>query len=158
MKDIASRLDELDVPWVVAGAAAALRYRTEPRFTADLDLLVAWNDRIVRTFEADGYVVRTMADPDSDPHLVTLRRGSERVDLIVASVEYQHLALERGLGDHVLTVEDVIIHKLIAWRARDRDDIASILEARLDLDLDYIEHWAREWEVSDRWKSATDHL
>ncbi|MCC7077746.1 MAG: hypothetical protein IT198_11520 [Acidimicrobiia bacterium] len=144
------------MPWVVAGAAAALRYRTEPRFTTDLDLIVAWNDRIPSTFEADGYAVRTMADPDSDPHLVTLRRGSERVDLIVASVEYQHVALERGLEDHVLTVEDVIVHKLIAWRARDRDDIASILEARLDLDLGYIEHWATEWEVLDRWSAATD--
>lgn len=34
LEDIASRLDELGVPRVVAGAAAALRYRTEPRFTA----------------------------------------------------------------------------------------------------------------------------
>lgn len=77
---------------------------------------------------------------------------------MVASVEYQRLALQRGLGAHVLTVEDVIIHKLIAGRARDRDDIASILEARLELDLNCIGRWAREWEVSDRWKSATEHL
>lgn len=38
------------------------------------------------------------------------------------------MALERAV-DHVLTAEDVIIHKLIAWRPRDRDDIAAILDA-----------------------------
>ena len=43
-------------------------------------------------------------------------------------VEYQRVALRRSV-DHVLTAEDVIVHKLIAWRLRDRDDIRSILEA-----------------------------
>ncbi|MCC7076456.1 MAG: hypothetical protein IT198_04965 [Acidimicrobiia bacterium] len=47
------------------------------------------------------------------------------------------------------------MHKLIAWRPRDRDDIASILDAGLALDVTYIEHWASEWEVLDRWRAAT---
>ncbi len=55
----------------------------------------------------------------------------------------------------MLTPEDVIVHKLIAWRPRDRDDIASILDAGLALDVTYIEHWASEWEVLDRWRAAT---
>jgi len=54
----------------------------------------------------------------------------------------------------VITVEDVLVHKLIAWRARDRNDIASILETAPKLDETYIEHWATEWDVLDRWYEA----
>lgn len=75
------------------------------------------------------------------------------MDLIVATVEYQHLALDRAV-EGALSVEDVIIHKLIAWRPRDRDDIASILRAGHHLDETYITHWADEWEVAHRWDEA----
>lgn len=48
----------------------------------------------------------------------------------------------------------MLIHKLIAWRPRDRNDIASILDGGPRLDEQYIEHWANEWEVLDRWTDA----
>ena len=56
----------------------------------------------------------------------------------------------------MLTVEDVIVHKLIAWRAKDRDDLASILAANPVRDDDYIDTWAATWEVDDRWVRALD--
>ena len=68
-------------------------------------------------------------------------------------VDYQRVALERAV-DHVITVEDVIVHKLIAWRPRDRNDIASILEGEPTLDEAYIEQWASTWDVMDRWREA----
>jgi hypothetical protein len=151
---VAKTLDELKIDWVVAGALAAFRYRLNPRFTSDLDLLVRWDERIPTTFEQLGYEVRELRVPGDRPHLVLLRRGDERVDLIVSIVEYQDVAIDRGKTEHVLTVEDVIIHKLIAWRPRDQDDIASILAAGHDLDLDYIDYWAKEWDVADRWAQA----
>lgn len=139
---------------MVAGAAAAGAYRLAGRYTADLDLLITWNARIPAVFEELGYSLRQIASPGESPHLVVMTRGAERVDLIVAVVPYQELAIERGEGNHVLTVEDVIIHKLIAWRLRDRDDIASILAAGHNLDTGYIDYWAREWAVTDRWETA----
>lgn len=54
----------------------------------------------------------------------------------------------------MLAVEDVIVFKLIAWRPRDQQDIDSILRARHQLDTPYIEKWANEWEVADRWATA----
>ncbi|MFN3219971.1 MAG: hypothetical protein ACE367_26065 [Acidimicrobiales bacterium] len=45
----------------------------------------------------------------------------------------------------------VAIHKLIAWRPRDRDDIRSILEAGVALDSDYLERWVAAWELDERW-------
>ena len=51
-------------------------------------------------------------------------------------------------------VEDVLIHKLLAWRPRDRDDVRSILSVGHALDERYIERWADDWQVIDRWRAA----
>jgi len=145
-------LDGLEVDWVVAGAVAAADYRAEERFTTDLDLLVTWNDQIPEACEAAGYDVRVVADADSTPHLLILHDGSERIDVIVAVVPYQHTAIQRGAAAHVLTIEDVIIHKLIAARPRDRDDIRSILSTDPTLDRAYLDDWIEAWGVDDEWQ------
>ncbi len=148
---LAEALDDLGVPWAVAGALAADRYRTTQRFTVDLDLLVGWSDALPEAIEQLGYDVLLIADPDEPPHLIRLRSTTERVDLLIALVEYQHVAVARSNADHLLTVEDVIVHKLISWRPKDQDDVASILAGGPDLDEAYIERWAVAWEVTDRW-------
>ncbi|MGH9185119.1 MAG: hypothetical protein ACRD0U_04780 [Acidimicrobiales bacterium] len=84
-----------------------------------------------------------------------IRGKDDQIDILFPVVDYQELALERGVENgNVLTAEDVIVHKLIAWRRRDRDDVDSILEAGHGLDEAYIEHWAEEWGVTDRWREA----
>lgn len=154
LERITDELDALGVPWVVAGALAAQRYRDWPRFTTDLDLLVLWNPDLVERFQALGYTVTAHADPESHPHLLMLRSSEEKIDLIVAVVEYQAVALRRGQFTHYLTIEDVLIHKLLAWRLKDRDDIRSILAASSTYDEAYVAQWATEWEVLDRWERA----
>jgi len=47
----------------------------------------------------------------------------------------------------------VIIHKLIAWRPRDRDDIRSILEGDPQIDTAYLNEGIGEWELADRWST-----
>jgi hypothetical protein len=133
---------------------AANRYRADARFTTDLDLLVGQDDHLAAVVREAGYRVTEVADPGEPPHLLIARNAATRVDILPAVVEYQLRALERGI-DGFLTAEDVIIHKLIAWRARDRDDIRSILEAEVPLDQTYIASWAQAWEVEDRWETAT---
>lgn len=153
--DVADILERLGAEWALAGALAANRYRAVPRGTLDADLYTEWSASVVPALEEAGYAVRQVVDPQvGHPHLLILKRGEERVDLLLPTVDYQELALSRA-QDNVLTVEDVIIHKLIAWRPRDRDDVASILKAGHDLDVEYIERWAEEWEVLDRWREAT---
>jgi hypothetical protein len=44
------------------------------------------------------------------------------VDVIVAETDYQQIARARASDGHI-SVEDVIVHKLIAWRGRDQDGI-----------------------------------
>jgi hypothetical protein len=87
--------------------------------------------------------------------LIRCHRGPESGDILLPVIEYQGEALARAV-DHVLTVEDVIIHKLIAWRPRDRDDIRSIREAGVPLDRAYLETWIAEWDLGERWSAVDD--
>ena len=146
-------LDGLGVRWALAGALAALRYRKTERATTDADLLIAPDERVAEAFRSEGYDVVPSADVGEPPHLLAIRGGGLRVDLLIARTPYQESALDRAVGN-VLTAEDVIVHKLIAWRARDVNDIDSILASDTPLDEHYIRKVAREWEVEDRWDES----
>ncbi len=147
------RLTGLGLEPVLIGALAAIRYRLEPRDTTDVDFLVRQLGDIAETMRGDGYDVRTMAQPGEEPYVVFIRGRGVAVDVLLAATDYQLEAHARAV-DGVLTVEDVIVHKLIAWRPRDRDDIDSVLAVGHDLDEAYIERWATTWEVADRWAEA----
>ena len=141
------------VDWALIGGLAALRYRATPRLTVDADFLSSWSPSLADAFRAAGYDVTEVAATGEPPHLLVVRGKGDVIDVLLAVVEYQEVALRRAV-DHVLTVEDVIVHKLIAWRPRDRNDIASILETGVRFDEDYVAGWAERWEVSDRWAEA----
>lgn len=47
----------------------------------------------------------------------------------------------------------MIVHKLIAGRLHDLDDIRQILAADVVLDAAYIEEWAARWDVLARWRA-----
>lgn len=154
LDSIVPLLDRLGVRWTVIGALAANRYRAAERFTTDVDLLVDRHPDLQRVLATAGYALDAVADPGEPPHLLRLRRDGEQVDILLPVVAYQDIALSRAT-DHVLTPEDVIVHKLLAWRARDRDDIRSILEAGVQLDATYLAHWVDQWQVAERWAEAT---
>lgn len=147
------RLEALGLEPVLIGALAAQRYRLAPRFTTDVDFLVRRLGDLVASVEADGYAVTTMAEPGEEPYVAFIRGQGVKVDVLVAETEYQDIALDRAV-DGVLTAEDVIVHKLLAGRPRDHDDIASILATGRPLDEGYIARWAEVWGVTDRWEAA----
>lgn len=146
-------LEAAGVEWALIGGLAALRYRATPRLTVDADFLASADETLADAFRSAGYDVTEAAEPGERPHLLMVRGKGDVIDVLLAVVEYQEVALRRAI-DHVLTAEDVVVHKLIAWRPRDRSDIASILDAGIALDEDYIEEWAARWEVSGRWAEA----
>lgn len=153
LDSLARTLDRLPVRWTTIGALAANHYRADERFTTDVDVLAERHPRMEDALGIAGYAVESVLQPGEAPHLLRLTRGPERVDILLPVVEYQEVALARAV-DHVLTAEDVIVHKLIAWRPRDRDDVRSILEAGVPLDKAYITRWAEDWEVAGRWTQA----
>lgn len=150
LASIAEIFDSLEVEWTLVGALAANRYRATPRFTTDIDTMAEFDSALTSRFEGAGYDVTVIADDGEPPHLIRCYRGAEALDILLPVVDYQRQALARAV-DHVLTVEDVIIHKLIAWRLRDRDDIRSIIEAGVALDNTYLDHWIAQWDLAERW-------
>ncbi len=149
----AARLADLGVEAKLIGALAASLYRVTPRATTDVDFLARSLDGIADALREEGFDVEAVSDEDGDPYLLFIRGEGVRIDVLLAETEYQREALDRATGP-AITVEDVIIHKLLAWRTRDRDDISSILAAGHDLDEGYIERWAAAWDVADRWQEA----
>lgn len=152
--EFAGRLRALGVEVALIGALAAMQYRDKPRATTDVDFLARdFDATVIDAFRADGYDVRAMAEPGGDPYVFFLRGHSHRVDVLKAETPFQHSALDRAI-DGVITAEDVLVFKLLAWRPRDQSDVRSILAAGHRLDVEYIAGWADEWEVADRWAEA----
>ena len=154
-EEAAEALRRLGAEPVIIGGVAALRFRAAPRMTTDIDFLIRRDvDGIEEAFRAYGYEVKVLRNAPDPPHLYLIRGGGDvRIDVLVADTDYQAEAFDRAI-DGYLTAEDVIVHKLIAWRHRDQDDIRSILKTSRPLDEDYIQRWAQEWDVADRWAEA----
>lgn len=148
-----ARLTELGANPVIIGAFAAGQFRATPRETVDIDFLVTSLVGVASALRADGLDVREVADEHGDPYLVHVRGASVIADALLVETDYQAEAHARAV-DGFLTVEDVLVHKLIAWRARDRDDIESILSTGRSFDTEYVERWAEAWSVMDRWRSV----
>jgi predicted nucleotidyltransferase len=152
---IGKSLDSSGIPYMVIGGQAVLLHG-EPRLTRDIDItlgvdsseltrVVTATERInlkpVRT-DFEEFVRTTNVLPLVDP------ASSIRVDLIFSFTPYESEAIRRSVGrvlDGVTvrfaSVEDLIIHKLVAGRPRDIEDVAGILARNSRLDETYLVRW-----------------
>ena len=164
LERIALALDEHAVPYMVIGGQAVLLYG-EPRLTRDIDItLGAALDRL-----DDVLAAARAADlePLVDPQTFTRQtfvlpcRDSQseiRVDFILSFLPYERQAIAHAQTVRIgsasvrfVTREDLIVHKLIAGRPRDLEDIKSILLKRPTLDLPYIRSWLEQFaEVTEQ--------
>lgn len=162
VRDLGEHLGAMSIAWALFGAVAANRYRREVRLTGDVDLLLADHGgdlaALERSLTKTGWTTRRATPDGSVLRLRHPRFGA--ADLVLAETEYQRVALGRArvdvdtTGDVVryLAPEDIIIHKLIAARPRDLDDIENILDASPELDEAYLEGWVEAWEVVELWQ------
>jgi hypothetical protein len=162
LKKIAIQLKKGAIPYMVIGGQAVLLYG-EPRLTRDIDITLGMGvnglDKIKKIIKAiglkilvekeKGFVERNMVLPTID------KKSGIRVDFIFSFSSYARQAIERGkdikLGRTLVkfaSLEDVVIHKVIAGRARDLEDVKSILLKNLKYDLVYIEKWLEEFDKS----------
>jgi len=158
---IAAALNQSALPYMIIGGQAVLLYG-EPRLTKDIDItLGAGLDRlpdILAAAQAAGltplvdpevFTRQTMVLPCADPE------SGMRVDFILSFSPFEQLAISRActvrMGNAELrfaSLEDLIIHKLIAGRARDLEDVKGILLKNPAADLPYIRHWLAEFAAS----------
>ncbi|MCG8583853.1 MAG: nucleotidyl transferase AbiEii/AbiGii toxin family protein [Pirellulales bacterium] len=168
-------LTPLDIPMAVVGGVglAAWEY---PRFTLDVDLLISIGPsrqkellETLRKYEilpktTAGRVRLEMVDLMQFEYTPADSFASIQVDLLFARSDYHQQALNRvvtaNLPDmeeevKVLNCEDLLIHKLMAWRMRDRADAIAVLQANNDrLDATYMEQWVKALHLQEQWSEV----
>ena len=148
-------LESAHLPYMVVGGQAVLLHG-EPRLTRDIDITVGVDaselPRVRRATEGIGlapsvtdvesFVRRTNVLPLSDPATFL------RVDVIFSFTPYEAEAIGRAVGVvfedvtvRFASVEDLIIHKLVAGRSRDIEDVAGLLTRNHALDEMYLNRW-----------------
>ncbi len=156
------QLKKASIPYMVIGGQAVLLYG-EPRLTRDIDITMGIGadglDRVKKIMPIIGlrglvekekeFVERNMVFPTID------NKSGIRVDFIFSFSPYERQAIERAkdikLGRsrvRFASLEDVVIHKVIAGRARDLEDVKSILLKNPKYDSVYIEKWLKQFDKS----------
>jgi predicted nucleotidyltransferase len=157
LKRIACMLDELEIDYMVIGGQAVLLHG-EPRLTRDIDITLGVDrsqlQRILDCAIKWGFksVIENAEDFVRRTNVLLLEDETrQRLDLIFSFSQYEAEALNRAVVQEVggypvrfISAEDLILHKLVAGRPRDLDDIRGILIRKQGLlDLDYLRRWAR---------------
>ncbi len=144
---------------MVIGGQAVLLYG-EPRLTRDIDITLGHDvdalKNVLKALEGSGLNAAT-SDIErfaSETHVLPLveKATGIRVDLIFSFSEYEREALRRAISVPLqgglvrfVSVEDLIIHKVVAGRPRDLDDIRGILARMPDMDESYFKKWLRSF-------------
>jgi hypothetical protein len=162
LKRIAAALDAAGIPYMIIGGQAVLLYG-EPRLTRDIDLTLGIGpDEVERmiailptltlsslTPNPKEFVQETMVLPCQD------KKTGIRVDFIFSLTSYEAEALNRSklvkmgtIEIRFASLEDLIIHKVIAGRPRDWEDVERVLAKNPQADIPFIEKQLSLFEES----------
>jgi predicted nucleotidyltransferase len=156
LQEINAFLRKEKVKYMIIGGIA-LQYWGEPRFTRDVDITVMAGSneesifikRILAVFkprikDAESFAFKNRVI------LIFSSNGIE-IDISLGIPGYESESIKRVKRIKIennffpiVSAEDLIIHKMVASRARDVEDIKGILiRQREKLDVRYIRHWLK---------------
>jgi predicted nucleotidyltransferase len=160
IKRIARRLDKDSISYMIIGGQAVLLYGS-PRLTRDIDITLGVDTDKFSLIEcacrelglkilpedAEDFARETKVLPAEEPKLKI------RVDFIFSFTEYESQAIQRArkvlIHDYPVkfaSCEDVIVHKMLAARAVDEEDVKNIwLKNQNSIDLEYVRKWLRQF-------------
>ena len=173
LADLARALAASGLPYMLIGGQAVLVHG-RPRLTEDIDVtLAAAPDRLGDVLalcdglgltplprEPERFVRETFVLPCRD------HGTGFRVDFIFSTTPYERQAIDRavrvtveGVEVRVAAVEDLILHKLFAARARDLEDAESVVRRKgRELDWGYLERWTAEFSRLPGREALLDQL
>jgi predicted nucleotidyltransferase len=160
LEKVARGLESRGVPYMVIGGQAVLVYG-EPRMTRDIDITLGIGPEglskiedltrslnlEVLTVSPREFVRDRMILPCED-----IESGF-RIDFVFSFTPFERQAIDRArvisVGDtgvRFATPEDLIIHKMVAGRPRDEEDVRGVLLKTTGIDEGYIEGWLGQFE------------
>jgi hypothetical protein len=152
-------LADLGLPWALVGGLA-VSARTEPRFTRDVDLVIAVPDdrraeQAIHSFQQRGYRVQALVEQEAVGRLATARLipGGGDAAGVVLDILFASSGIEREIVDAaepleilprllvpVATLAHLMALKLLSrddrTRPQDRADLAQLMRAATRNDLE----------------------
>lgn len=162
LERIAGELSAQKIPYMIIGGQAVLLYG-EPRLTKDIDVTLGIGseglDQVIQSTENLRFKILVPEPEDFVKETMVLptlhEKSGIRVNFIFSFSAYEHQAIQNAKRIKIGTqdvsfasLEDVIIHKIIAGRPRDLEDVRSIILKNPDFNLNYIKKWLQEFDVS----------
>lgn len=159
---IGRALDYAKIPYMIIGGQAVLFYGIV-RLTKDIDITLGVDiDHLPQLATIAGklnlriipkdypiFVARTMVLPVAD------QKSGIRVDFVFSSLPYEQEAIKRAkrikLGKVTIkfaSLEDIIIHKILAGRPKDIEDVRNLLIKHPKFNAPYIRKWLKEFSVA----------
>lgn len=161
LERIALALDAARLPYMVIGGQAVLLYG-EPRLTKDIDVTVGVDlDRLTDVVAAASAAsLRPLVDPPTFTRQTMVLPCQDddsgiRADFIFSFSPYEQQAIREARSVRVMStevrfarLEDLLIHKIVAGRPRDLEDVKSVLLKNRGADLAYVRRWLGEFSSS----------
>jgi len=159
LSELAKVLTAGKIPYMIIGGQAVLLYG-EPRLTKDIDVTLGVDvDMVAAVKEAVlelGYnvLVDNVEAFVAETHVLPAGGTSGlRIDFIFSNSAYERQAIERardidiqGTRVSFAAPEDIVIHKIIAGRAVDIEDVRSIMIKNSAMDRIYIAKWLHDFD------------
>ena len=160
IKKTAWHLDRQKIPYMIIGGQAVLLYG-RPRLTRDIDITLGIDTDKFESIEGVckklklRILVENPQDFARDTKVLPAEEPDSkvRIDFIFSFSPYEAQAIKNArqvlIDDYPVrfaSCEDIIIHKMVAGRAIDEEDVKSILAKNKDaIDFEYVNTWLSEF-------------
>ena len=169
LDDVRTALDRLGVHYAMMGGVASTHWGL-PHFTHDLDVAVGVNAEgcaeFLRNLDQDGFIVPDQFRGGWTDQLAGTRKVVVKkfvgghvwdVDVFLAESDFLRSVMARrvdvdldGRRTPMITPEDLVLFKLVAWRPKDQGHLIDLLLVVGPLDDTYLATWADRLGVRDR--------